>query len=661
MTNPEGVPTPPPSSWSRAVRWTAAALLLPPALAALGIALFGWNWLRGPIERVALQQTGRALVIGGDLGLHLAWPLLRLHAGSVSFANPSWAQEPQMVRAQSVDVAVDLPQLLQRKLAFPEVRLKVASVFLEQGSAGRKSWLLDLQQQDEGARIPIGSIAIEQGTLGYDDAAQTTHIRAQLATQVVDIAGAAIDGLSFKAQGQYQGLVLRALGSGGPVLALRDDSKPYALKIDASVGRTGVQGEGTVTGALKLSEIDMRMSVHGDSLDQLFPLLGIAFPATHAYRTEGRLLHRPGLWRYQAFTGRIGESDIAGSLQVQPGAKRALLSGELNSRLLDLDDLGPVIGARTAKGSAAPAPRAKAGRVLPDLPFRTERWHSVDAQVRLHASTLRRAKALPLENLVVNLGLHDALLTLDPLQFGIAAGRLDATLSLDGRSAPIQAEARIQASKLQLGKLFPTVDLNRNSIGLVNGRFDLTGRGNSVAEMLASSSGKASLLVSGGRVSQLMMERAGLHLWEMLALRLSGDRLVKLRCAVADFDVVQGRMQAAALVLDTEVTTILGSGSIDLSRETLDLTLNQKTKNTSPLALRSPIHIGGSFAQPEVGVDKARMAARAVGAVALSLLNPVLALVPLVDAGPGQDSDCAQLVRSARAARAVPRKSAARR
>ena len=162
--------------------------------------------------------------------------------------------------------------------------------------------------------------------------------------------------------------------------------------------------------------------------------------------------------------------------------------------------------------------------------------------------------------------------------------------------------------------------------------FDLSGRGNSVGAMLAGSSGKVGLVVAGGEISKLMMEKAGLHLWEILMLGLSGDKLVKLRCAVADFEVERGNMRARALVFDTEVTTIGGSGSIDLGHETLDLILRPKTKRTSPLSLQSPILVGGTFARPEVGVDKGQVALRAIGAVALGALNPFLALIPLIDA-----------------------------
>jgi AsmA protein len=341
------------------------------------------------------------------------------------------------------------------------------------------------------------------------------------------------------------------------------------------------------------------------------------------------------------------------------------MKADLVSKVLDIADLGPLIGARPgsleAAKEAAPVPAQAAAptpvlaRVLPDMPFKTDRWDSVDAEVSLKAKAFRHSKELPLEDLVAHLSLRDSVLTLDPLDFGIADGQLNAVISLDGRSDPIQARAKLKARKILLSGLFPASELGKTSIGQVNGDFDLTGKGNSVRQMLASSSGKVDLVVAGGKISKLMMEKAGLHLWEILELKMAGDRLITLRCAVAGFDVKQGSMQANALIFDTEVTTIIGTGSIDLGNEKLDLTLNQKTKYTSPLALRSPIYVRGSFARPVVEVDKGRVAARALGAIALGLVNPLLTLIPLIDAGPGQDSDCGQLVREARA---LPRSEA---
>jgi uncharacterized protein involved in outer membrane biogenesis len=641
----------------RLIKWTAGVLITPLVLAVLFIAVFGWNWLRGPIERMTAEKTGRLLAIHGDLKVQFAWPLPRIHANSVTFANPLWAREKQMMTADAVVITVDLPQLLRQNIVFPDVSLTRPVIFLEQGTQGRKSWLLDMNQQDESAQIQIDRLTLDQGTLGYDDAANKTSIRSELSTTASTLSpqpgGVTRAGVAFNARGHYKGLALKAHGNGGPVLAIRDERTPYPLKIDASVGHTSVRADGTVTSLLKFSALDVRLALKGDSLDQLFPLLGIAFPVTRAYAAEGRLLHTGTTWAYEKFSGRIGASDMAGSLQVETSGPRTALSAELASNLLDFEDLGPMIGSRPGSVTQAAVQAANStsvqARVLPDLPFKTDRWPSVDAQVKWRAKTIRRAKELPLGDFVAQLSLRDSVLKLDPLHFGVAGGQLNAVISLDGRKDPIQAHAQVRARKILLGQLFPTVDLTKSSIGQINGEFNLAGTGNSVGQMLATAQGKLGLVIVGGEISRLMMEKAGLHLWEILEIKVTGDKPIKLRCGVANFDVREGVMRADALVFDTEVTTVIGTGSIDLGQELLNLTLNPKTKDTSPLALRSPIYVRGSFAKPVVKVDKVRVATRALGAMALSTVNPLLTLIPLIDPGPGGDSDCRQLVQGARA------------
>ena len=92
----------------------------------------------------------------------------------------------------------------------------------------------------------------------------------------------------------------------------------------------------------------------------------------------------------------------------------------------------------------------------------------------------------------------------------------------------------------------------------------------------------------------------------------------------------------------------MASGSINLRQETLGLTLLPKTRATSPVALRSPIYVKGTFSKPDVSIDKGRIALRSGAAIGLGLLNPLLMLIPLVEPGPGVDSECARLIQQAR-------------
>ena len=628
----------------RFLKWVLVALLAPPLLALLFVLVFGFNWARGPLQRLALEKTGRELVIAGDLSLRPAWPVPLVRAQGVSFANPPWAQERQMLVADTVEVGVDLLALLRGRLSFPEMHLTRPTVFLEATADGRKTWLLDMAQSDENARIPIGRITLDHGRLGYDDTREKTRIRAELSTTD------ATAGLVFSATGTYRGLALAAQGSGGPVLALRDESQPYALKVEAGFGRTNVKAEGTITSLLKFSAADLMLWLQGESLAQLYPLLGIALPATRPYVTAGRIVHDGQAWRYEKFSGRIGRSDIGGTLQVDTGGKRPFMHGALVSQRLDLVDLGPLIGTGAVGMTDKPA---ATGRVLPELPFNTERWDSVDADVTLRAGAILRSKETALEALDTHLLLRDAVLTLDPLDFGLAGGHLKAVIKLDGRANPIRANARVGARRIQMARMFPAVQRSAANIGQIDGDFQLAGSGNSVGRMLATADGRVSLVVGRGQISKLLMETAGLHLLEMLQLKLGGDKPVELRCAVADFGVQRGVMTANALLLDTDVSTVLGSGSIDLGAERLDLTLKPGSRNATLISLRSPIRVTGSFAAPQAGIDKLSLLARGAGAVALGLVNPLLVLAPLVELGHDQDSPCAEMIRAAGAPRSA--------
>lgn len=640
----------------RTLKWAASLLLALVILAVLFVAIFGWNWLRAPIEKKVLAQTGRALHIKGNLDITLGWPWPRVQADSVTFANPAWASQAQMLAADTLTFSIHLPHLLTQRLVMSDVHLVRPVVFLELGADGRKTWLLDLNQQDKDASFQIDRLTLNQGVIGYDDTAGKTSIRAELSTISAPPGGTGDPRVSFSAKGKFKGLALVAKGTGDSVLALRDEGTPYGLDIDATIGQTRIQANGHITSLVKFSSVDMQLGLSGDNLSQFYTLTGIAMPATRNYETQGHLVRKANTVRYDPFIGRVGNSDLKGWIQIKTGGKRPLLTGDLVSTKLALEDLGPVIGARpghldaaikaVAQTGAAGAVTPKIKRIIPDLPFKFEHWDTVDTELNFSAKSLRQANYMPLEALSTHLSLKDSVLKLDPLKFDLAGGHLDAVVTLDGRQNPIQASAQLQIKRVALAKLLPTDQKGQVHLSQIGGQIKLSGTGNSVGSMLASANGTLGVLVSGGDISQLLMEKAGLHLWEILQLTVTGDKQVKLRCAVANFDVKAGNMQVSTLLLDTEITTLLGTGSIDLGQEKLDLTLSQKTKNTSPLALRSPIYIRGNFAKPIVQVDQGRVAVRALGAVALGVVNPLLALIPLIDAGPGKDSDCGQWLQS---------------
>jgi uncharacterized protein involved in outer membrane biogenesis len=240
--------------------------------------------------------------------------------------------------------------------------------------------------------------------------------------------------------------------------------------------------------------------------------------------------------------------------------------------------------------------------------------------------------------------LRNKVIELDPLHFQVAGGSADSRIRLNGAVEPLQVVLHTQFKGLQLNRLFPAIEQSRNSAGRFYGIADLRAKGDSVQAMMDVVDGNVQLAMGPGQVSNILLEAVGLDAGEMLRLFATGDRMIKVRCVVANFGLRQGMAEARALVAATQDTNVIGTGSVDLAKERLDLTFHPEPKDMSILAARAPIHLSGSFKDPKVRPDAKVLAAKGIGAVLLGLVNPVLALVPLIETGPGKDSSCGELI-----------------
>lgn len=285
------------------------------------------------------------------------------------------------------------------------------------------------------------------------------------------------------------------------------------------------------------------------------------------------------------------------------------------------------------------------GKLLPVEPFNTDRWRAMDADVKFTGKRIVNKAALSIHDLSTHLRMQDAVLTLDPLRFGVANGDIDADIHLDGRTDPTQGRLRLSVRDLQLKKLFPTVALMKNSAGSINGDLALSATGNSVAALLGSSNGEVKLLVNGGVISDMLMEEAGLNVANIVIDKLFGDHTVKINCVAADFVARNGTLDSRLFVFDAENATINIDGTVDLSSEKLDMTLHPHSKGIRILSLRSPLYVRGTLKHPDVGVEKGPLLARGAGAVVLgTVAAPLAALAALVAPSHHNEYQCSALV-----------------
>lgn len=180
--------------------------------------------------------------------------------------------------------------------------------------------------------------------------------------------------------------------------------------------------------------------------------------------------------------------------------------------------------------------------------------------------------------------------------------------------------------------------------GSLAGSAKVVGHGRSIAAVLGSLDGTAMLSIREGTLSHLLVEAAGLDVFEGLGVVITGDRTLPMRCAIARLALRDGRARPEVALIDTPDTTLLVDGEVSLPTEKLALQVRALPHDASPFTLRSPIGIGGTFADPVVHLDKKSIARRIARAAALTLVAPPAALLALVDMGEADRDRCHEAV-----------------
>jgi uncharacterized protein involved in outer membrane biogenesis len=651
------------SRYLKIMMWSVSGVIATLALCILVLVQYDWNRTKPWLSARVSEATGRPFAIHGDLSIKwrrpeaeesswhrwIPWP--HVSAQDVVFGNPAWVKTaPNMAEVRYLTFSLSPLALLGKRIVVQNLLLEEPLLFLERAKDGKNNWTLKSDAPPKW-QLKLKQIGFSKGQIHFVDAIK----RADLSVTVDTLNDDAASGyhLNWKVTGSLDKEAVNGDGKAGAILSLQQQSTPYPVEANIRIGKTAVAFKGTLTNPRSLGALDVRLKLTGVSMAKLYALTGIPFPETPAFATEGHLIGKisqhDSVWKYERFSGRVGSSDLSGTLEYQSKQPRPYLRGALVSNVLSLQDLAPLIGAdsKASKANRDAVTVQPPDKVLPVEPFKTERWTAIDADVKFTARKIVRDKQLPIENLVTDLHLQGGVLSLQPLNFGIAGGNLISTIVLDGRGKLIKAKVNISARHLKLNQLFPAFKSMQASLGEIKGDASLSATGNSVAAMLGSSNGEIRALINGGTVSKLLMEEIGLNIGSVVLMQITGDKQVKLNCMASDFSVTNGLMQTRTFLIDTEDAVLDVAGQINLAREQLALTIKPDTKTLRIISLQAPLYVTGSFKSPKVKIDKGVLALKAGAAVALGVLAPVLtAVLPLVSVGPGKNSDCAKLLRT---------------
>lgn len=676
------------------VSGVVGVLLLLVVVAIIVIATFDWNRLKPTINQKVSTELNRPFAIRGDLGVvwernkeetgwrsWVPWP--HVHAEDIILGNPPEIPEVTMVHLPRVDATLAPLALLTKTVYIPWIKLVQPDARIIRLSEKNNNWTFNLAS--DGTKDPnqppsawsfkLDNILFDKGRIAVNDKVTKADIEILVDPLGKPLPFSEVEGkkpkgkdaakagdyvFGLKMKGRYNGAPLEGSGKIGGMLALRSEGETaFPVQADVNSGHSRVAFIGTINDPMKMGGVDLQLKFSGDSLGNLYDLTGVLLPDTPPFETDGHLLakidtEKGSVFRYQNFNGRIGDSDIHGSLTYSQGKPRPKLEGNLESKQLRLADLGPLIGVDSGKGAqqSKKSEQAKgektnqpADKVLPYDRFETDKWDVMDADVRFKGGRIEHSGTLPLSNLNTHVILKDADLRLAPLKFGMANGTISANIHLEGDKKPMRGTADIQARRLQLKQLMPKVESMQKTLGELNGDADLRGRGNSVAELLGTSDGNLKLLMNDGLISRNLMEIVGLNVGNYIVGQIFGDDEVRINCAAANLDLRGGVATPRIFAFDTENALINVTGTTNFATERLDLTIDPESKGIRIITLRSPLYVRGTFKNPDAGVKAGPLIARgAVAAALATLVTPAAALLALISPSEGSDNQCSRIL-----------------
>lgn len=640
-------------------------------LVILLIVLWDWDWFIPFVERQASATVGRKVTLQ-HLHVHLG-RVTHIVADDVTIAGTADLPKP-LATLQHLTVNVEAYPLIRHfQIVLPLIDLDNAVVSPTATASGANNWTLkpdtptppSSKKNTDGAPTLLGILQIENGIVHVDDAKLKAKFDIKVKTRNTpdpDLRPIPANQgeIVADARGTYAGQRVVGHFIGGAILSLRDKTKPYPIDLKLANGPTHVSLVGTLEQPLSFGGARLKLLFAGPDMSLLFPLTGVPIPQTAPYSVTGSLDYAKQRIKFENFQGRVGASDLGGTITVLP-SKVPSIDADLHSHNVDLSDLGGFIGSkpgRSANTTSTPSQNAAVagtksdGNVLPTTPINLPKIRAANIRLVYKGDHIEN-RSVPLDNIVARLDIQDGDIDLKQLDFKVGTGTIFSTANLDPSGNTLRTRAHVDFHKLDLSRLMQATHAFHGQ-GVIGGRADLTTTGNSFAAMLGNGDGGLSLVLSGGGdISALLPDIAGLEFGNALLSALGLPNRAQIQCFIVDMPLKNGILSTNSLLLQTSEARTVGNGTVDFHDQTLHYSLTTRSTHFSIGSLPGPINITGKLGKPAIAPG-AEVVARAGAAAGLGVVLPPLALLPTIQLGVGEGGACQAALTNVKAHPAAP-------
>lgn len=646
------------ANWTLAIGFAVVATII-------GLIVLAWTilfvtkgrFLKPTFESIASRMTERQVKVAGDFQFYFDIIDARFVADGMTISNPTWASKPNFFEAKHIATRIKtIPALFGERRAEWLV-LDGGKVDAEWDAQKRNTWTFgDPNQKGEPFQWPtIGRADVTSTEVRYID--PQLFLRTDIKVGDIAAGDTRIDGkVPFTGTGTLRSKPFTMYGA----LLSPNSTVTFGrtrFEMHARSGPTYLDLNGILPAATQIEGSDLNLKVRGPNVRLLFDFLGVAAPDTRTYWFTSKLTKAGGEWRFTRINGRYGASDLHGKMTISFPKERLFLDAMFDSNLVDIIDVGPFIGyapqALAAQGpQAAVAQTGGTPRILPDAPLRMESIRNFDAHILYKVKDFRNPK-FPISNVDLTFDLDKSLMTLSPLSFDIAGGKLASDITINARVPAVITDYDIRLSPTPMSKLLAGFGVAQaGTTGTVKARIKMQGTGDTLRDSLATSNGRIAIILPKGtfwtQYVQLAEFDIGLFLQKLIQDKLK--KPIEINCGLLGFTVRDGVAAADPILIDTDKNVMTATGGFSFKDESLDMNFRADGKKFSLFSGQSPVGIKGYFAQPGINIISPQLLTRGGVGLGLGLVaSPLAAVLAFVDVGDAKAAACGPVLAGAQA------------
>jgi len=412
-------------------------------------------------------------------------------------------------------------------------------------------------------------------------------------------------------------------------------------QFDATMGNLLVSLKGNVDDDPSDENVAITFSVTSADLSILGQLNGEPLPAM-ALDLKADLNGNANRFVLRNIDGTLGESHIAGSVDVSLDGPRPRINLDLSS---DYIDIRPFVGESDSDDEVEPG--TTQDRLIQATPLPMDALTALDGTINLKIDELRHEKD-SMENVVLKAELSEGHLVVPQLSLEGSQGRLNGSLSIHPTEfGKADVALDLRADKLVLN-ITGQADDKLDATPHVDVVLHADGHGGNLQELAGSLNGSLYVGSEGGTLEGVNLSVLDTFILdEIFSLKMnkkdSKDDL-NLRCAAAIVKITNGMMETdPAFAFTTSDITLVAKGTLDLKTEKMKFNFNATPNHALKISaseLFNPyILVGGTLSKPAVGLDPAKVlihGGAAIGTAGISILakgliDRVSTTVPLCD------------------------------